>query len=128
MEYAIRHAISGRVRLYLPLLYQRSPLTDAVLAFLEGQFWIKGARVNSGCASLVVEYEVTQSKRLGSLMLALRYSTLDDLRAVMAQPSKIVRPGIICSGRRTGTPKRMAVNLCDDEPTPLYAICASERV
>ena len=88
MEYAIRHAISGRVRLYLPLLYQRSPLTDAVLAFLEGQFWIKGARVNSGCASLVVEYEVTQSKRLGSLMLALRYSTLDDLRAVMAQPGE----------------------------------------
>ena len=103
MEYAIRHAIPGRVRLYLPLLYQRSPLTDAVLAFLEGQFWIKGARVNYGCASLVVEYEAAQSKRLGSLMFALRYSTLDDLGAVMAQPSGVLRPGIICFGRRTGT-------------------------
>ena len=92
MEYAIRHAIPGRVRLYLPLLYQRSPLTDAVLAFLEGQSWIKSARVNYGCASLVVEYEAAESKRLGSLMFALRYSTLDDLRAVMAQPSESSGP------------------------------------
>jgi Cu2+-exporting ATPase len=88
VEYAIRHAIPGRVRLYLPLLYQRSSLTDAVLAFLEGQSWIKSARVNYGCASLVVEYEAAQSKRLGSLMFALRSSTLDDLRAVMAQPGE----------------------------------------
>ena len=70
------------------MLCQRSSLTDAVVAFLEGESWIKSARVNYGCASLVVEYEVAQSARLRSLMFALRYSTHDDLRAVMAQPSK----------------------------------------
>ena len=106
MEYAIRHAIPGRVRLYLPLLYQRSPLTDAVLVFLEGQFWIKGARVNYGCASLVVEYEAAQSKRLGSLMFALRYSTLDDLGAVMAQPSESSGPESSVSADAPAPPGR----------------------
>jgi heavy metal translocating P-type ATPase len=111
MEYAIRHAIPGRVRLYLPLLYQRSSLTDAVLAFLEGQSWIKSARVNYGCASLVVEYEAAQSKRLGSLMFALRYSTLDDLRAVMAQPSEPSSPESSVPAAAPTPPKRWPLAL-----------------
>ena len=111
MEYAIRHAIPGWVRLYLPLLYQRSSLTDAVLAFLEGQSWIKSARVNYGCASLVVEYEAAQSKRLGSLMFALRYSTLDDLRAVMAQPSEPSGPESSVPAAAPAPPKRWPLAL-----------------
>ena len=74
--------------MHLPLLYQRSPISDALLKFLEGQSWAKSARINHGCGSLVVEYDVAQSKRFGALMFALRYSTLDDLRAVMAQPTE----------------------------------------
>lgn len=111
MEYAIRHAIPGRVRLYLPLLYQRSSLTDAVLAFLEGQSWIKSARVNYGCASLIVEYEAAQSKRLGSLMFALRYSTVDDLHAVMAQPSEPSSPESSVPAAALTPPKRWPLAL-----------------
>jgi Cu2+-exporting ATPase len=88
MEYAIRHAIPGRIRLRLSLLYQRSSLSDAVLKFLEGQSWVNSVRINHGCASLIVEYDTTQSGRVAALMFALRYSTLDDLRSVMAQPSE----------------------------------------
>jgi heavy metal translocating P-type ATPase len=88
MEYAIRHAIPGRLRLHLPVLYRRSSLSDAVLASLDAQSWVKSARINHGCASLVVEYDVAQSKRLAMLMFALRYSRLDDLRTLLAAPAQ----------------------------------------
>src|SRR5271166_1696746 len=111
MEYAIRHAIPGRVRLHLPLLYHRSSLTDALLGFLEGQSWIKSARINHGCASLVVEYEVGQSKRLAALMFALRYSTLGDLRAVMAQPSEPPSREVSIPGDAPAPPRRWPLAL-----------------
>jgi Cu2+-exporting ATPase len=111
MEYRIRHAIPGRLRLYLPLLYQRSALSDALLAFLEGQSWIKSSRINYGCASLVVEYEVAQSRQLGALMFALRYSTLDDLRAVMAQPAEPSIPEEAAPAKPPTPPKRWPLAL-----------------
>jgi heavy metal translocating P-type ATPase len=84
MDYSIRHAIPGRMRLYVPALYHRSPLSDGVLAFLEAQSWVRGARINHACASIVIDYDPTQSERLGRLLLALRNATHDTLRPLLA--------------------------------------------
>jgi heavy metal translocating P-type ATPase len=111
MEYAIRHAIPGRLRLYLPLLYQRSRLADAVLAFLDRQSWIKSARINPGCASLIVEYDVSQSKEFAALMFALRYSTLADLRAVLAQPAEPSSPEPTVPTDAPASPRRWPLAL-----------------
>jgi heavy metal translocating P-type ATPase len=88
MEYKIRHAIPGRVRIHLAPLYRCSDLSDAVLAFLNAQPWVRSARINHGCASLIVEYDAAGSQRVAALMFALRYSSLDELRAGMGQPDK----------------------------------------
>jgi heavy metal translocating P-type ATPase len=87
MEYAIRHAIPGRVRLHIPLLYQRSALADATLAWLQAQSWVRGARINHACASLVIEYDPAQSGLFGGMMFALQCATIDDLRAAVAPTS-----------------------------------------
>ena len=99
------------MRLHLPLLYQRSPLSDALLKFLQGQSWAKSARINHGCGSLVVEYDTAQSGRLASLMFALRYSTLDDLRAVMAQPTEPSDPEPSAPADPPRPPKRWPLAL-----------------
>ncbi|MEJ0068643.1 MAG: heavy metal translocating P-type ATPase [Pseudomonadota bacterium] len=88
MEYEIRHAIPGRVRLHIPVLYRRSSLADATLAWLKAQAWIKSARINHDCASLIVEYDRTQSTLFSSLMFALRCATIDDLRTAVAPASE----------------------------------------
>jgi Cu2+-exporting ATPase len=111
MEYAVRHAIPGRLRLFLPLLYQRSRLADALLAFLDRHSWIKSARINPGCASLVVEYEVSQSKELVALAFALRCSTLADLRAVLAQPAEPSGSEISASAHPPTPPRRWPLAL-----------------
>jgi heavy metal translocating P-type ATPase len=111
MEYAIRHAIPGRVRLFLPLLYRRSSLSDAVLAFLERQTWIKGVRINHGCACVVVEYDAGQAARLAALMFALRYSTLANLRAVMAQPAEPSDPEASVPADAPAPPRRWPLAL-----------------
>jgi heavy metal translocating P-type ATPase len=93
MEYKIRHAIPGRVRLHIPLLYRRSALADATLAWLQAQPWVRGARINHDCASLVIDYDPTQSALFGGMMFALQCATIDDLRAAVAPTSSAPASG-----------------------------------
>ena len=93
MEYSIRHAIAGRIRLYVPALFHRSPLSDAVLAFLDTQSWVRSARISHGCASLVVEYDAAQSARVSMLLYALRQSTIEELRSLVSDRSTSAEPG-----------------------------------
>ena len=92
MEFSIRHAVLGRVRLYIPLLYRRTALSDATLEWLRAQSWVRGARINHDCASLVIEYDPTLSAQLGALMFVLQCATIEDLRAVVA-PSEPAETG-----------------------------------
>ncbi|MBV8654372.1 MAG: heavy metal translocating P-type ATPase [Alphaproteobacteria bacterium] len=107
MEYSIRHAIPGRVRLRLPVLAYRSALAEATLAWLRAQSWVKSARINYDCASLILEYDPALSQHLATMMFALRAATLDDLRAVVAPSSKgaaptppSVQPAVTAPARR----------------------------
>jgi heavy metal translocating P-type ATPase len=87
MEFAIRHFVSGRVRLYVPSLCRRRPLADAALGWLRAQSGVKRARINYDCASLIVEYEPVQEPLLRALIGRLALMDLDDLRRLV-MPAK----------------------------------------
>ncbi len=83
MEFAVRHFIPGRVRLYVPLLPRKRSLAEALLAWLCGQHGIKRARINFDCASLVVEYDVTHESLVRALVGRLRLMGVDELRTLV---------------------------------------------
>jgi heavy metal translocating P-type ATPase len=80
MEFAIRHFVAGRVRLYVPALCRRRPLAEASLAWLRAQTGVKLARINYDCSSLVVEYDVAHEPLLRAIVGRLALMDLDDLR------------------------------------------------
>jgi hypothetical protein len=80
MEFAIRHFVAGRVRLYVPALCRRRPLAEASLAWLRAQTGVKRARINYDCSSLVVEYDVAHEPLLRAIVGRLALMDLDDLR------------------------------------------------
>ena len=126
MDYSIRHAIPGRMRLHIPALYQCSPLSEAVLAFLAAQRWVTRARINHGCASLVIEYDAAQSEHLARLMVALRGSTIDDLRAMLqrvAAPARDQTAPAQPRAARAGAAKRWPLAL----PTVSLALALSSH-
>jgi hypothetical protein len=83
MEFAIRHFVAGRVRLYVPALCRRRPLAEASLAWLRAQGGVKRARINYDCSSLVVEYDVTHEPLLRAIVGRLALMDLDDLRKLV---------------------------------------------
>jgi heavy metal translocating P-type ATPase len=114
------------MRLYVPALYQRSPLSEAVLAFLAGQSWVTRARINHGCASLVIEYDAAQSEHLARLMVALRGSTIDDLRAMLQRVAAPARDQTAPAQPRAAQPgaaKRWPLAL----PTVSFALALSSH-
>jgi heavy metal translocating P-type ATPase len=96
MEFAIRHFVAGRVRLYVPLLCRRRPLADASLAWLRAQAGVKRARINYDCSSLVVEYDVAHEPLLRAIVGRLALMDLDDLRAlVMPAGNRDCKPSLV---------------------------------
>lgn len=89
MDFSIRHAIAGRLRLHVPALYQRSSFTDALIAWLRNQVGIKSARINHYCASLVIEYDRQKSTTLTTLLFHLRYASIDQVRAIVSPPDPV---------------------------------------
>ena len=83
MEFAIRHFVAGRVRLYVPSLCRLRPLAEASLAWLRAQAGVKRARINYDCSSLVVEYDVAHEPLLRAIVGRLALMDLDDLRALV---------------------------------------------
>ena len=88
MEFAIRHFVAGRVRLYVPTLCRRRPLAEASLAWLRAQTGVKRARINYDCSSLVVEYDVAREPLLRAIVGRLALMDLDDLRALVMPANK----------------------------------------
>ena len=83
MEFAVRHFIPGRVRLFVPWVCRRRVLAQAVLDWLRAQASIKRARINYDCASLVIEYDTADEPLLRALLGRLRLMTVDELRALL---------------------------------------------
>ena len=57
MQFAIRHYMRGRVRLYVPALCRKRSLAESVLVWLRSQSGVRSARINYDCASLVLEFD-----------------------------------------------------------------------
>ncbi len=83
MQFAIRHYMRGRVRLYAPALCRKRSLAESVLAWLRGQSGVRSARINYDCASLVLEFDPAYEDLFRLLLGRLRLMTLDDLAAMI---------------------------------------------
>jgi Cu2+-exporting ATPase len=89
MKFSIRHAIPGRIRLQCDLLARKTKTSEAVVARLEEQEWVRSARINYDCASLTVVYDPGQSGLMDLLLAFLRGASLDDVRAFVAEPTTV---------------------------------------
>lgn len=84
MDFTIRHAIAGRIRLHAPLLAYPSRLAEQTLAWLKGQNWVKSARINYDCACLVLEYDAARQEELDGILGLIRQMSLEDLQDLLA--------------------------------------------
>ena len=83
MQFAIRHFMRGRVRLYVPALCRKRSLAESVLAWLRSQSGVKSARINYDCSSLVIEFDPAYEDLFRLLLGQLRLMTLDDLASMI---------------------------------------------
>jgi Cu2+-exporting ATPase len=83
MQFAIRHFMRGRVRIYAPTLCRRRKLAEATLTWLRSHDAVRRARINYDCASLIVEYEVAHEDLLRLLIGHLRLMDWSDLRRLV---------------------------------------------
>lgn len=83
MQFAIRHFMHGRVRLYVPALCRKRSLAESVLAWLKGQSGVTSARINYDCSSLVIEFDPAYEEIFRLLLGRLRLMTLADLAAMV---------------------------------------------
>jgi heavy metal translocating P-type ATPase len=84
MQFSIRHWISGRIRLHIPALRDRTPTAEQVLVWLRRQEGIRAVRVNHDSASLVVEYDESKRALIKTLLSYIEPFTLHDLKAFIA--------------------------------------------
>jgi heavy metal translocating P-type ATPase len=84
VQFTICHAIPGRIRLRIGALRAPSPLTHRVLAWLRAQSWVKSARINHYCASLIVEYDAARAATLEGLLEQLARLSPCELQSLLA--------------------------------------------
>ena len=85
MNFTIRHAIPGRLRLASPLLEEPTEEAESLLTWLRAKPQILAARINHACASLIVDYEPAHQPAIDALLAVLCHASLAQLRAVIAQ-------------------------------------------
>ncbi len=102
MQYSIRHALPGRIRLHIALLQRQTELSDAMLRWLESQDWIRTARINFGCASLIIDYDPEQKDQLDALLFGFSCASLDDLAMIAAS----LAPAPVAARRDEAPPRR----------------------
>jgi heavy metal translocating P-type ATPase len=84
MQFSVRHRIPGRIRLHIPALVSVAGVNDRIVRWLTAQDGILDARINAGCASLVVCYDESQRALLDSLLDYMRCLTPRELLAFVA--------------------------------------------
>jgi heavy metal translocating P-type ATPase len=83
VKYTICHAFPGRIRLRIGALRMKSSLTDTILAWLRAENWIRSARINHDCASLIVEYDAACSDMLQSMLELLGGLRVEDVETLV---------------------------------------------
>jgi heavy metal translocating P-type ATPase len=84
MEFTIRHAIPGRVRLHVPVLCAPSPLAESALSWLKQQDFIDDASVKYDCASLILHYDSERADDLSDLLEMFEGFSLADLDQLLS--------------------------------------------
>ncbi|HEX4410861.1 MAG TPA: heavy metal translocating P-type ATPase [Xanthobacteraceae bacterium] len=84
MEFSVRHFISGRIRLHLPVLCRKRPVAEAALVWLQGQHGVKGARLNYACACLIIEYDPSFEDMLRATLGQLSVMSIDELKTLVS--------------------------------------------
>ncbi|HXC26359.1 MAG TPA: heavy metal translocating P-type ATPase [Stellaceae bacterium] len=106
MKFTICHAIPGRIRLRIGALRAASPLADSLLAWLRAEDWVKSARINHECASLVVEYDIAQQQTLDEMLELLAELSLDAAAALLQSLPAKPEPEIAENSRGAYKPPR----------------------
>ena len=92
MQFAIRHFMRGRVRIYAPMLCRRRMLAEVTLTWLRSHDAVRRARINYDCASLIVEYDVAHENLLRLLIGHLRLMDWSDLRRLVTPEQAVGQP------------------------------------
>src|SRR5215471_5820827 len=84
MDVAVRHYLPGRVRLHVPELCRKAALAESALAWLRAQPGVTGARFNSACASLVVEFDRAREPLLQGILSRLKAVSAREFAVLVA--------------------------------------------
>jgi Cu2+-exporting ATPase len=84
MEFAVRHYMKGRVRLYIPNLCRKKKLAENAIEWLKQQQAVKNVRINYDCSSLIIEFDPQYEDLFRALFGRLRLITIDDLAAIIS--------------------------------------------
>src|SRR6516225_9100504 len=84
MDVAERHYLPGRVRLHVPELCRKAALAESALAWLRAQPGVTGARFNSACASLVVEFDRAREPLLQGILSRLKAVSAREFAVLVA--------------------------------------------
>jgi Cu2+-exporting ATPase len=85
VKFSIAHWIPGRIRLVIPALGTPSLLATGVGSWLRAQDWVKSARINHDCASLIVEYDRDKSEEIDTILALLPDLSVEDLEALIVE-------------------------------------------
>src|SRR5215469_16104061 len=88
LEYQIRHALPGRIRLFVPAIKRFDALADACVEVLKRQEGITDVRVNRTCASLVISYNRDSERFLSRLEAGFGLLTPQMIIAIAAARQK----------------------------------------
>jgi Cu2+-exporting ATPase len=85
MEFTVQHWLAGRLRLRVPALSVRTKASEQIVAWLGTQTAIRKARVNYGCASLLIEYDEAERDLIETMLGYLECLSWRDVRALATQ-------------------------------------------
>src|SRR5215813_12946877 len=88
LEYQIRHALPGRIRLFVPAIRRLDGLAEACIEVLKRQEGVTDVRVNRTCASIVINYDRTPENFLPALEAGLGLLTPQMIIAIAAAQQK----------------------------------------
>ena len=106
MDFTVRHAIPGRIRLQVPVLCAPSPLAESALAWLRKREFIVTVRINYDCANLIIEYRAEQSNQLDELLDMLAGFSIDDLDQLLRFLDPTGAAGAVGAARSAHVPEK----------------------
>lgn len=83
MQFAVRHFMKGRARLYAPDLCRNRPLAERTLGWIQRQSGVNGARINYDCSSVVIEFDPKHEQMFRLLFGRLKLMSISELAGML---------------------------------------------